>query len=213
MSLDVRRPDRPAQPSLFFTGSELEYVFPNEDDLVVIFVVMVRRKVHKVLIDQGSSADVMFWGTFTSLQISPDQLRPYDGCLVSFAGDQVEVQGYVEMKTTFSYENAVRTINVKYIIANASFAYNLLLGRPSLNRLGAIALTAHMKMKLPSLEEGVIVIKANQKTTQKCYESSLKNRRGAYAVIILPRGPGWMQRCQLAMKGDLNLLERFKRGR
>jgi len=44
-----------------------------------------------------------------------------------------------------------------------------------------------MKMKLPLSEGGVITIKANQKTTQKCYESSLKNHRGAYDVTIQAR--------------------------
>jgi len=72
MSLDTRRYDRPAEPSLCVTGSNLEDVFPHEDDPMVISVVMVGRKMHRVLIDQASSADVMFWGMFTSLQISPD---------------------------------------------------------------------------------------------------------------------------------------------
>jgi len=70
---------------------DLEDMVPDGDDLEVIFVVTIGRKVHKVLVDQGSSVDVMFWGTFTNLQLSPNQLRPYDGCLVDFAGDQVEV--------------------------------------------------------------------------------------------------------------------------
>jgi len=90
-------------------------------------------------------------------------LRPYDGCLVGFSGDQVEVRGYVELRTTFSNESAARTITIRYIVVNVSSAYNLLLGRPSLNRFGVVASTAHMKMKLPFLEGGVITIKVNQK--------------------------------------------------
>jgi len=59
---------------------------------MVISVVTVGRNVPKVLIDQGSSTDVMFREMFTILQISLDQLRPYDGCLVGFARDQMEVR-------------------------------------------------------------------------------------------------------------------------
>ena len=77
----------PPEPTLCFASSELEDVVPHENDLVVISVVTVERKVHTILIDQGSSVDVMFWITFTSLQLSPEQLRPYDGCLVGFTGD------------------------------------------------------------------------------------------------------------------------------
>ena len=95
---------------------------------------------------------MMFWRTFTNVQISPDQLRSYDGCLVGFTGDQVEVRGYVELRTTFFDESAAMTITIKYIVVNASSAYNLLLGRLSLNRLGAVASTTNMKLKFPLFE-------------------------------------------------------------
>jgi len=68
---------------------------------VVISVVTAGRRVHRVLVDQGSSVDVMFWLTFNKLQLSPDQLRPYTGCLYGFAGDQVEVCGHIELRRTF----------------------------------------------------------------------------------------------------------------
>jgi len=41
----------------------------------------------------------MFWGTFLGLQITLDQLRLFYGYLVDFTGDQVEVRGYVELRT------------------------------------------------------------------------------------------------------------------
>ena len=129
---------------------------------MVISVVTARRKVHRVLVDQGSSTDVMFWTTFNKLQLSPNQLRPYTGCLYDFVGDQVEVHGYLELRTTFTDGAASRTENIKYLVVNASSAY-ILLGRPTLNRLRAVALTRHMKMKLPDLGEKVITIKSDRK--------------------------------------------------
>jgi len=38
----------------------------------------------------------------------------------------------------------------------------------------------------------VITIKVDQKTTRKCYESSLKNRRTTYAITIQVGEPGWI---------------------
>jgi len=85
---------------------------------------------------------------------------------------------------TFSDEEVVRTIVIKYVVVNTLSAYNLLLGRPSLNRLGAVASIKHMKMKLLSLEERAITIRSNQKDARKCYESSLKNIRSYNVVAI-----------------------------
>jgi len=75
-------------------------------------------------------------------------------------------------------------MNVRYIVVNASSSYNLLLRRPSLNKLGAVVSTRHMKMKLPSLDGGVIIIKPDQKKARKCYESSLKSKRGTYSITV-----------------------------
>jgi len=157
---------------------------PHEDDPVVISVITVGRRVHGVLIEEGSTTDVMFWVTFNKLQLSLDQLRPYDGCLFGFARDQVEVRGHVELRTTSS-----RTIGIRYLLVNAVSAYNMLFGRPSLNKLGALASTMHMKMKLPFLEGVVIIIKSDQKVARKCYENSLKSRRGVCMVTAQAQGP------------------------
>jgi len=109
----------------------------------------------------------MFWSTFNKLQLSPDHLRPYDGCLCGFAGDQVKVRGHVELRTTFTDGMTSRTTNIRYLIVNAPSAYNKLLGRPALKRIGAVASSRHMKMKLPSLEGAVITMKSDEKEEKR----------------------------------------------
>ena len=152
-------PDDPWESDLVFTRADLRDVVPHDNDLVVISIVTTGRKVHRVLVDQCSSADVMFWSTFNKLQLSPDLLRPYTGCLYGFADNPVEVRGYLELRTTFTDGVASRTESIRYLVVNANSAYNILLGRPALNRLRAVSSTRHMKMKLPDLSGKVIMIK------------------------------------------------------
>ena len=98
----------------------------------------------------------------------------------------MEVRGHVELRTTFTDRSSSRTVNIKYLVVNTVSAYNILLGRPIINRVGAVASSRHMKMKLPSLEGSVIVIKSDQKAARKCYENSLKNKREASVVATRP---------------------------
>jgi len=72
--------------------------------------------------------------------------------MYGFAGDQVEVRGKIKLRTTFIDGVASRTANIRYLVVNAPLVYNILLGRPTLNRIRAVALSRHMKMKLSSLE-------------------------------------------------------------
>ena len=181
MSVEVFE-DHSPDVDITFTKGDLSDVVPHDNDPIVISLVTAGRTVHRVLVDQGSSADLMFWPTFEKLQLSPDQLRPYGGCLYGFAGDQVEVRGYIELRTTFTDGLASRTEKIKYLVVNAPSAYNILLGRPTLNRTGVVPSTRHMKVKLPLMEGTIITIRSDQKEAKKCYKNSLKSKRSVCHV-------------------------------
>ena len=59
-------------------------------------------------------------------------------------------------------------------MVEANTSYNILLGRPSLNQLGAIVSTPHLIMKFPSSMADVITVHVNQKTAKECYAASLR---------------------------------------
>jgi len=60
MSVEAQEADEALDIDLVFTKANLRVFVPHDNDLVVISVVIAERKVHHVLVDQGSSADVMF---------------------------------------------------------------------------------------------------------------------------------------------------------
>ena len=200
MTVEAQEADQALDIDLVFTKADLRDVVPHNNDPVVILVVTAGRKVHCVLVDQGSSTDVMFWSTFNKLQLSLDQLRPYTGCLYGFAGEQVEVCGHLELRTTFTDGVASRTENIRYLVVNAPSAYNILLRRPALNRLRAVVSTRHMKMKLPNLGGTVITIKSYQKEAKRCYENSLKTKRGVFIVTTRAPSEEGVARVEIARK-------------
>jgi len=95
MAVEVHEIDQTPDVDLVFTKADRQDVIPHDNDPVVISLVTAGRRVHRVLVYQGSSANVMFWLTFKKLQLSPYQLRPYTECLYGFVGDQVEVRGQI----------------------------------------------------------------------------------------------------------------------
>ncbi|XP_020230413.1 uncharacterized protein LOC109811165 [Cajanus cajan] len=143
---------------------------------------MMSRNVKRVLVDQGSSADVLFWDTFVGLEVPSDRLQSFDGVLVGFTGDEIEIRGYVELKTTFGTGTSMKTITVKYLVVNSPSSYNILLGQPSLNRLKAIVSTPHLKVKYPLDGGGIGTIEVDQQVSRKCYQDSMKKRRTSKVV-------------------------------
>jgi len=55
-----------------------------------------------------------------------------------------------------------------------------------------------MKMKLPSLEGAVITIKSDQKATKKCYENSLKTKKGVCSITSQPQMEEGVARAEMA---------------
>ena len=110
----------------------------------------------------------------------------------------MEGHGHIELRTTFTDGTTSRTANIRYLVVNAPSAYNILLGRPALNKIGAIASTRHMKMKLPSFKGTVITIKSDQKEAKKCYKNSLKTKRGVFATTTQPLREEGLTRAEIA---------------
>ena len=161
-------------PPITFTDLDFAGTDPNQDDPMVITVELQSFAVKKVLIDQGSSVDILYWKTFRKLQIPIEDLTPYDDPIYGFAGERVPTKGYVDLHTTFGEKKGVRTILIRYLVVEAHTSYNVLLGRPSLNAIGAIVSTPHLAMKFPSPSGDILTVHGDQKAARECYMASLK---------------------------------------
>ncbi|KAJ1380867.1 hypothetical protein SESBI_45675 [Sesbania bispinosa] len=84
---------RDCYPMISFPQRDFEGIQAHQDDPMVIEVNIAKYKVQRVLVDQGSSADILYWEAFKKLQIPSKWLLPFSGSLVGFAGESVEKGG------------------------------------------------------------------------------------------------------------------------
>jgi len=71
-AVESRLTDSTPNVDLVFMQADLQGVVPHDNDSIVISLIVARRRVRHVLVDQGSSADVMFLTTFIRLRLSMD---------------------------------------------------------------------------------------------------------------------------------------------
>jgi hypothetical protein len=60
------------------------------------------------------------------------------------------------------------TLNLTFLVVEASSAYNAILGRGALNKLGAIVSTPHLMMKFPT-PNGIGYEQGDQELARSCY--------------------------------------------
>jgi hypothetical protein len=174
---NVERPlkSRKAE-SLIIGFSDEDYagVSRPHTDALVVSMRIGNHNVHRILVDNGSSADILYWSAFLHLGINRDKLVPATCPLIGFAGEQVYPVGSIELPVTPGEYPRQRTIMVKFLLVDKPSAYNVILGRAALNELEAVISTSHLKMKFPT-KEGVGEVRGDQYTARQCYNTSLKD--------------------------------------
>ena len=67
----------------------------------------------------------------------------YDEPIYGFSGEQVSTRGYIDLHNVFRDGAQTKIVPIRFLIIDAPTSYNVLLGRPSLNTLGAVVSTPH----------------------------------------------------------------------
>ncbi|GMN62259.1 hypothetical protein TIFTF001_031341 [Ficus carica] len=176
MTEHVSKICRQSSTPITFTDEEADWLLHPHNDALVGEIRVADNVIRCVLIDNGSSADVMFMDAFSRLKIGGAVLTPIQTPLYGFAGDCVRATGTVNLPVAIGDGPERVTRMVEFIVVDRPSAYNVILGRPTLNAIKAVVSTYHLAMKFPT-EEGIGVFRGNQEGAQICYVEAV-NRAG-----------------------------------
>ena len=80
-----------------FTDEDTERIHHPHDDAIVITLLIADYTTRRVLMDNGSSADILYYPSFQQMMLGQDQLRPVNSPLVGFGGTRVKPVGTVTL--------------------------------------------------------------------------------------------------------------------
>ncbi|XP_057506528.1 uncharacterized protein LOC130789725 [Actinidia eriantha] len=123
--------------------------FPHDDALVVVAII-ANFNVQRILVDNRSSADILFISAFDKIKIGLDKLHPFNTPLIGFGGNTTHPLGWIKLPVTLGAEPHQITLWQDFIVVDCPSPYNAILGRPTLGGAKAITSTYHLKMKFPT---------------------------------------------------------------
>ena len=165
---------------------------------MVITVELENYAVKNVLIDQCSSVDILYWTTYQKLQLPTTAMVPYDKPIYGFLGEKLSTCGYIDLHTIFRDGVQTKTIPIRFLVVDALTSYNVLLGQPSLNTLGAVVSTPHLAMKFPSPSGDILTIHGDQWLARECYMANLRPQLPILQTNHIERPPG----SDIVLSGD-----------
>ncbi|KAK2998191.1 hypothetical protein RJ639_023764 [Escallonia herrerae] len=179
--------------TITFSDDDSKGIKTPHDDPLVITVKAGNFDVKCVLIDNGSSAEILFHDAFEKMNISMDRLRKMDTPLYGFSNHSVAAEGIITLPVAIGTPPAQANFMLDFVVVKVPSAYNAILGRPALNRLQAVVSTYHLKMKFPT-EHGIGEVKGDQTTARQCYVTSCRSKNKEALIIEDLREDTKMQR-------------------
>ena len=128
---------------------------------------------HQVLVDNGSSADILYYPAFQQMMIDRERLIPTNAPLVGFGGSRVFPLGAVTLSVIVGDYPQQIIKDVTFLVVDCSFVYNTILGRPTLNSWKVVTSTYHLMIKFPT-DYGVGKLHGSQMAVRECYVAMME---------------------------------------
>ena len=154
---------------------------PHNDPLVIMLNIE-GFNTKRILIDNGSSVDIIYFPAFQQLRLDPKRLRPFDSPLVSFSGDRVYPRGIVTLTVTARTYPVQLTKQVDFLVVDYPSSYNVIIGRPTLNKWKAATSTYCLKVKFPT-DNGIGEVKGDQVLARECFQAVLAGKENHTLMI------------------------------
>ena len=133
-------------PIISFSEEDACRLNQLHDDALVVSIRMGDYNTHRVLVDNGSSADILYYPAFQQMQINKEHLVPTNAPLVGFGGTKVYPLSAVTLPVTVGDYPQKIIKDVTFLVVDWSSTYNAIIGRPTLNSWKAITSTSCTRM-------------------------------------------------------------------
>ncbi|XP_073021114.1 uncharacterized protein [Primulina eburnea] len=161
------------EPIISFGPEDLRGVSLPHNDALVIQALVANYDVLRVFVDNWSSVNVIFKEALIQMDLHEYQLEAIETALFGFAGHTVYPKGEITLPLTLGSGDLRKTIMTVFTVVDAPSSYNIILGRPAMNEMRAVASIYHQKIKF--LVRGQVgEVKRDQPSSRKCYGETVR---------------------------------------
>ncbi|VFQ99264.1 unnamed protein product [Cuscuta campestris] len=167
-----------------FTDWDLPATGEDHNDPLVITMDMGGVDVSGVLVDTGSSVNVLYLDAFEKLKLCRTRLEPLKTPLSRFTRDSIEAEGSILLTCELGTCEQVVQKQMRFVVVNIKCVHNAILGRPGINKVRGVISMAHLCMKFYT--PGVIgQVRGDQKKARSCYLEAVKKMTQAFERVNL----------------------------
>ena len=166
----------------FSDEDKIGTIQPHDDSLVITLQIG-GYDVKRVMVDQGSAAEIMYPDLYKGLNLKAEGLTPYSSPLVSFERKIIIPKGQIKLFVQTGSE----VVEVDFIVVDAYSPYTAIVAKPWLHTLGVVSSTLHQKVKYSS-EGQIKEILGNQSMARQCLVAAIQHKPEAESSTHKEKG-------------------------
>ena len=160
------------ESAITFIDEDVRRLDNPYDDAIVITLMIANYTRRRVLVDNGSFANILYYLAFQQMRVSKELLCPVNVALIGFRGIKVLPVGTISLPVVVgSYPQQINK-EVNFLVVDCSSSYNAIIGQPTLNSLRAVTSIYHLSVKFPT-KYGIGEVQEDQLAARKCYLAML----------------------------------------
>ncbi|XP_010677764.1 uncharacterized protein LOC104893366 [Beta vulgaris subsp. vulgaris] len=164
----------PAMPAMSFMLEDAKHVVYPHDDPLVVTLKISNCLVHRISVDGGSSANILYLSTFEKLMIGREFLKPVRYPVIGFTEASVVPEGLISLPVRIGENDIARDVMAEFLVVDVPGAYNAIIGRPFIQDVQGVVSTYHLTMLYVSNGGSTSRLKGNQEMARSCYLTTLK---------------------------------------
>ena len=133
-----------------FSEKDARHVRHPYCDVLVVKAMIANNNVHRILVNNGSSVDILFLQAFKRIGLKVSDLKPSPNPVNGFTGDSVIPLGVISFSMTLGEYPRQSCVMASFLVIDQPSAFNAILGRPSLRELRAVTSIHHLLTKFPT---------------------------------------------------------------
>ncbi|WZZ58396.1 hypothetical protein YC2023_058503 [Brassica napus] len=172
-------PTKPtSHPPITFSPDDAEGVHAPHNDHLLVVLGIGEYDVTKILIDTGSSVDLIFRGTLQKMGVDLDDIKASSMTLTRFNGSSETILGTIRLPVRVC--GVTRT--VKFAVVSTKAPYHAILGTPWLHSMQAVPSTYHQCVKYPGTDGRIKTLQGDQKAARDLLVATVKLQRSSLPV-------------------------------
>nr|XP_025638546.1 uncharacterized protein LOC112733717 [Arachis hypogaea] len=216
MAVRNQAPTPVSNKAIIFLPEDYQHGTAAEDAPFVISAKIGTGLVRRILVDTGPDSNILFRGAFDKLGLRDENLQTHRNGVTGLGDNFLKPEGSITLPLTIGTGDKRRTLIAEFVVLKDSTAYNVILGRKTINDFSAIIFTKYLLMKFVAEDDSIGTIHGDREIAAECDNTSLalwKKSRDAAGIFLAdldarqdgqprPEPEGDMEKLQIGQTKD-----------